>query len=174
MVRKKWYSGREGWGKREIDFLLSVEHNSCSAICDLRNKVKLSPPFLQEAEGVQWSQYWPCGPVAVRRVWSHWSSHFAMCQCTDFHSFAGHPFSVSIWKWPDSLATWPAAFWPLHSDGSWANQIQVVCESDLSVFVPKLFLSRPFSFISAKAHTTQSSTASGFPLPFPQTCHETQ
>lgn len=64
MVRKKWYSGREGWGKREINFLLSVEHNSCSAICGLRNKIKLCPPFLQEAEGstvVTMLAMWSCG-----------------------------------------------------------------------------------------------------------------
>lgn len=51
---------------------------------------------------------------------------------------------------------------------------QIKSRSDLSVFVPKVFLPRPFSFISGKAHTTQRSTALGFSLPFPQTCHETQ
>lgn len=64
MVRKKWYSGRGKWGNREMNFFLSVEYNFCSAICSLRNRVELCPPFYQEAEGstmVTILAMWSCG-----------------------------------------------------------------------------------------------------------------
>lgn len=153
-----------------MNFLLSVEYNSCSGIHSLRNKVKLFPPFLQEAEGstvVTILAMWSCGSEKSMISLIFPLPCLSVCILTaleDTHSLCLSRSVLTLLP-HDQL---------LFDLSTQMSHRQIKSRSDLSVFVPKVFLSRLFSFISAKAHTTQSSTASGFSLPFPQTCHETE